>query len=79
MHESGNVDLAICPSMLSCFLTTSHMEEMRLLLYLCYIDEYIDVRQGLLEHIDEIQSITRCSSSTAKKKKKDMERNQTVT
>lgn len=41
---------------------------MRLLLYLCYIDEYIDVMQGLLEHIDGIQSITCCSSSTAKKK-----------
>lgn len=62
-----NVDLAICSHMLSCFLTTSHMEKMRFLHYLCYIDEYIDIRQCLLEHVDEIQSITRCTSSTAKK------------
>lgn len=42
------------------------MEKMRFLHYLCCNDEYVDVRQCLLEHIDEIQSITRCSSSTAK-------------
>ena len=67
LHESRDIDLAICSSMLSCFLTTSHIEKMRFLHYLCCIDEYIDIRQCLLEHTDEIQSITHCSASTAKK------------
>lgn len=67
LHESGDIDLAICSSTLSCFITTSHIEKMKFLHYLCCTDEYIDMRLYFLEHTDEIQTITCCSSSTDKK------------
>lgn len=56
LHESGDIDLAICSSTLSCFLATSHIEKMKFLHYLFCTDEYLDIRLYFLEHSDEIQS-----------------------